>query len=348
MGRAQLYTMIQPHRLALLPALLRRPYASLATIPPSSSKLPPSTTASRSTSEAPRPPRQSKRAASHAFLLGPAPPPLPPTDPSRAEDKVLRAKPRTPGTRHLVRPLHAHLHAGRAHLPLTFALGGQARAGRNRHGRVTVRHRGGGHKRRARAVDFARAEPGEQVVMRVERDPGRSGHVALLRHERTGALSYVLAAQGMRAGDRVASFMAGVPRALLDEMGGRVDRGVLAARTCRRGNCLPLRLVPAGTQVYNVGTRPGFGGVFCRSAGTYATVVGRDESERAFRFVVVRLQSGEVRRVSKDACASIGVVSNPMWGQRQLGKAGRARWLGRRPTVRGVAMNACELSFGRP
>jgi ribosomal protein L2 len=185
------------------------------------------------------------------------------------------------------------------------------------------------------------------VVMRVERDPGRSGHVALLRHERSGALSYVLAAQGMRAGDRVASYMAGVPRSLLDEMGGRVDRGVLAAKTCRRGNCLPLRLVPAGTQVYNVGTRPGYGGVFCRSAGTYATVVGRDESEHAFRFMLVKLQSGEVRKVSKDACASVGVVSNPMWQQRQLGKAGRARWLGRRPTVRGVAMNACESTSAR-
>jgi ribosomal protein L2 len=208
---------------------------------------------------------------------------------------------------------------------------------------VTVRHRGGGHARRIRIVDFARSAPGEQVVQRIEYDPNRSAHVALLESRESGEKSYIVAAVGMREGQVVQSFRAGIPRSLMDEMGGRIDPGVLASRICVRGNCLPIRLVPPGTQVYNVGSDPNRGAVFCRSAGTYATVVGKDSSTREFRFMVVKLSSGEVRRVSKDACATIGVVSNPMWQFRQLGKAGRSRWLGKRPSVRGVAMNACEL-----
>jgi ribosomal protein L2 len=206
-----------------------------------------------------------------------------------------------------------------------------------------VRHRGGGHARRIRMVDFRRTEPGEHLVKRIEYDPNRSAHVALLANSETGARSYVVAAVGMRAGDMVQSYIPGIPRSLMDEMGGKIDQGLLASRICVRGNCLPIRLVPPGTQVHNVGSHPGRGAVFCRSAGTYATVVGKDQSTREFRFMVVKLSSGEVRRVSKDACATIGVVSNPMWQFRQLGKAGRSRWLNIRPSVRGLAMNACKL-----
>lgn len=150
----------------------------------------------------------------------------------------------------------------------------------------------------------------------------------------------------MRAGDVVQSYREGIPQDLLDVMGGIVDPGILAARTAHRGNCLPLHMIPVGTVIYNVGSRADKGAVFCRSAGTYAVITNKEEEStpgdgrRATGgFVHVRLQSGEVRRVNKDACATIGVASNPHHQDRQLGKAGRSRWLNIRPTVRGVAMN---------
>jgi Ribosomal Proteins L2, C-terminal domain len=152
----------------------------------------------------------------------------------------------------------------------------------------------------------------------------------------------MVAAEGMRAGDVVESYRAGIPKDLLASMGGVVDPGVLAARTAWRGNCLPLHMIPIGTVVYNVGSMTGKGAVFCRSAGTHAVVVSKDEntSKRGQSFVNVRLQSGEIRKVSRDACATIGVASNPNYQHTQLGKAGRKRWLNIRPTVRGLAMNA--------
>lgn len=212
-----------------------------------------------------------------------------------------------------------------------------------------VRHRGGGAKRRIRTVDFERWTPGPHLVERIEYDPGRSAHIALLSEQATGRKSYIVAADGMRAGDVVQSYRAGIPQELLDSMGGVIDPGILAARTAWRGNCLPMHMVPIGTQVYNVGSRPRGPAVFCRSAGTYATIVSKDEETRddgtkvtTGKYVSVRLQSGEVRKVSKDACATVGVASNILHHYRQLGKAGRSRWLNIRPTVRGVAMNACK------
>lgn len=126
-------------------------------------------------------------------------------------------------------------------------------------------------------------------------------------------------------------------------MGGVVDPGMLAAKTAWRGNCLPLHMIPIGTLIHAVGSSGRGPAVFCRSAGTYATVIAKDEKTES---VVLRLQSGEVRRVKKDACATVGVVSNPTWQHRQLGKAGRSRWLNIRPTVRGLAMNACDHPHG--
>lgn len=250
-------------------------------------------------------------------------------------------KPRTPGVRHLRRPINDHLWKGRPHAKLTFAKTGHGKGGRNSTGRITVRHRGGGHKRRIRTVDFSRMAPGRQTVDRVEYDPNRSAHIALLTHEKTKTKSYIVAAEGMRAGDTIQSYRAGIPGELLKSMGGVMDPGMLAAKTAFRGNCLPLHMVPLGTQVYNVGSTTGKGGVFCRSAGTFATVIAKDEAPNGkITDVIVRLQSGEVRKVSKDACATIGVASNPHHHFRQIGKAGRSRWLGIRPTVRGVAMNA--------
>lgn len=260
---------------------------------------------------------------------------------------ILRTyKPRTPGVRHLKRPINDHLWKGRPFLPLTFPKKGHGKGGRNVYGRITVRHRGGGAKRRIRTVDFERKRPGAHLVERIEYDPGRSAHIALLLEKATKRYSYVVAAEGLRAGDVVHSYRSGIPQDLLDSMGGVIDPGILAARTAFRGNCLPMHMIPVGTQIFCVGSSAKRGAVFCRSAGTSATVVNKNEETRddgtkimTGKYVEVRLQSGEVRRVSKDACATIGVASNIHHHYRQLGKAGRSRWLNIRPTVRGVAMN---------
>ncbi|RHZ74660.1 hypothetical protein CDV55_107283 [Aspergillus turcosus] len=283
--------------------------------------------------------------------------------------------PRTPGIRHLRRPVNDHLWKGRPVHKLTFPKRGQGKGGRNNTGRVTVRHRGGGHKRRIRIVDFARTAPGPHLVERIEHDPGRSAHIALVRSQETQKLSYILAAEGMRAGDVVQSYMSGIPEDLWKSMGGTVDPGVLAARTAWRGNCLPLHMIPVGTLIFNVGLRPGKGGQLCRSAGTYATVISKgsdtktranevetqedgtevqkplsqrekQKQERIAQHVTIRLQSGEVRLIHKDCCATVGVASNPNHQYRQLGKAGRSRWLNIRPTVRGLAMNAMDHPHG--
>ncbi|MCJ1223618.1 hypothetical protein MMC12_000261 [Toensbergia leucococca] len=210
-----------------------------------------------------------------------------------------------------------------------------------------VRHRGGGHKRRIRIVDFSRSKNGRQTVERIEYDPGRSAHIALVTHEQSGAKSYILASEGMRAGDVVESFREGLPQELIDSVGGVLDAGMIAAKTAWRGNCLPLHMIPVGTMIYNVGLRSGSRGQMCRSAGTYATIVSKnDENPRSARHIDVRLQSGEIRKVVRDACATIGTASNPLHNRAQLGKAGRSRWLGIRPTVRGLAMNACDHPHG--
>lgn len=274
---------------------------------------------------------------------------------AESQSSTIRTyKPRTPGVRHLRRPINDHLWKGRAFLPLTIPKKGHSKGGRNCHGRITVRHRGGGHKRRIRIVDFVRNRPGPHLVERIEYDPGRSAHIALLTEKATGRKSYVVAADGLRAGDVVHSYRSGIPQGLLNSMGGTIDPGILAAKTAFRGNCLPMHMIPVGTQVFCVGSAAKRGAVFCRSAGTYATVVNKDEETRADgvkivtgKYVEVRLQSGEVRKVSKQACATIGVASNVHHQYRQLGKAGRSRWLNIRPTVRGLAMNKGERSFNR-
>ncbi|PQE06460.1 50S ribosomal L2 protein [Rutstroemia sp. NJR-2017a WRK4] len=275
-------------------------------------------------------------------------PPATPEDSGSGAFAMRTYKPRTPGVRHLKRPINDHLWKGRPFLPLTFAKTGHGKGGRNNSGRVTVRHRGGGHKRRIRTVDFNRMTPGKHTVERIEHDPGRSAHIALLNEDATGRKSYIIAAEGMRAGDVVQSYRAGIPKDLLASMGGYVDPGVLASKTAWRGNCLPLHMIPIGTMVYNVGSSRGRGAVFCRSAGTYAVVVSKDDESGTGKpqYVTVRLQSGEVRKVSREACATVGVASNPNYQHRQLGKAGRKRWLNIRPTVRGLAMNAADHPHG--
>ncbi|KAG6078696.1 hypothetical protein E4U30_006096 [Claviceps sp. LM220 group G6] len=273
---------------------------------------------------------------------------------TRSTSSILRTyKPRTPGTRHLRRPVNDHLWKGRPHLPLTFPKKGQGKGGRNSTGRITVRHRGGGVKTRIRIVDFERRRPGAHLVERIEYDPGRSAHIALVTERSTGRKTYILAAEGMRTGDIVHSYRTGIPQDLLDSMGGVVDPGILAAKTAFPGNCLPMHMIPVGTKVFAVGSSARRGAVFCRSAGTSATVVNKNEEMQADgtkmmtgKYVEVRLQSGETRRVNKNACATIGVASNQHHHYRQLGKAGRSRWLNIRPTVRGVAMNRVDHPHG--
>lgn len=289
--------------------------------------------------------------------------------------KVRRPKPRTPGLRHVVRPINDHLWKGRPHHKLTIPKKGHGKGGRNNTGHITVRHRGGGHKRRIRILDWVRESQTEQYVERIEHDPNRSAHIALLNDTKTNQKTYIVAAEGMREGDTLQSFRQGVPQRILDSMGGVVDPGMLAARTAWRGNHLPLHMIPMGTPIYNIAIKKDGSGVFCRSAGTHAFIVGKGEDavqrelvkmranagdspeaelsqlqmeqlEKASQFVNVKLSSGEVRIIHKDACATVGVASNPNHHLRQLGKAGRSRWLGIRPTVRGLAMNAMDHPHG--
>ena len=270
----------------------------------------------------------------------------PPTRRAAGNFQMQTYKPRTPGVRHLKRPINDHLWKGKPYAKLTYAKIGHGKGGRNNTGRVVMRHRGGGARRRIRTVDFKRDEPGKHIVERIEYDPNRSAHLALVENVATQRKSYIIAAEGMRAGDTIESFRAGIPKSLLASMGGVVDPGMLAAKTAFRGNCLPMKMVPMGTQVFNVGSTTNKGAVFCRSAGTHATVIAKNDVNGIIRDVTVRLQSGEVRRVSAEACATIGVASNPHWQFRQLGKAGRSRNLNIRPTVRGLAMNAADHAHG--
>jgi len=192
--------------------------------------------------------------------------------------------------------------------------------GRNNLGRLTARRRGGGHKRLYRMVDFKRRKfdvPAK--VARLEYDPNRSAFIALIEYE-DGEQSYILAPQRLAVGDMVVS-------------GQRAD--------IKPGNAMPLSSIPVGTIVHNVEMKPGKGGQIARAAGTYVQLVGRDSG-----YALLRLGSGEVRMVRAECMASIGAVSNPDQANTKLGKAGRKRWLGKRPAVRGVAMNPVDHPHG--
>ncbi|CCE89712.1 mitochondrial 54S ribosomal protein uL2m TDEL_0A03800 [Torulaspora delbrueckii] len=260
---------------------------------------------------------------------------------SKEITQMKKLKPVSPGLRWWRTPIYPYLYKGRPVRALTEAKRGKG--GRNHSGRITVRHRGGGHKRRIRLVDFTRTDPGQQTVQRIEYDPGRTSHIALLKNNQTGKLSYIIACDGLRAGDVVESYRQGIPEDLLREMGGKVDPAILSVRTAQRGNCLPISMIPIGSIVHNVGITPVGPAKFCRAAGTYARIISKTPEKKK---AIVRLQSGEHRYVSLEACATIGIVSNIDHQNRSLGKAGRSRWLGIRPTVRGVAMNKCDHPHG--
>ncbi|CAN6603169.1 large ribosomal subunit protein uL2m [Trichomonascus vanleenenianus] len=255
--------------------------------------------------------------------------------------KMKKLKPISPSMRWYRRPIYPYLHKGSPVRQLTIPK--KKRGGRNHHGRITVRHQGGGHKRRIRIIDFFRVEGGEHTVQRIEYDPNRSSHIALLKNNETGGLSYIAACVGMRAGDVVESFRKGIPQRIMDKMGGETDPSILASHIARKGNCLPLRNIPLGTVIHNIGITRNGPAKFCRAAGTYGRLYEKHEHNNR---AVVRLKSGEYRYVALDACATVGIVSNPAHQHRMLGKAGRARNLGIRPTVRGLAMNNVDHPHG--
>jgi large subunit ribosomal protein L2 len=227
-------------------------------------------------------------------------------------------KPTTPSQRQLVIVDRSELWKGKPVKELTEGL--RSQGGRNNTGRVTMRHRGGGHKQRYRLVDFKRTK-GDMpaTVERLEYDPNRTAFIALVRYQ-DGELSYILAPQRLKAGDVVVS-------------GDKVD--------VKPGNAMPLKNIPVGTIVHNVELRPGKGGQLARAGGTYVQLVGRDSG-----YALLRLASGEVRMVRGECMASIGAVSNPDHQNIVIAKAGRSRWLGRRPSVRGVAMNPIDHPHG--
>ena len=226
--------------------------------------------------------------------------------------------PVTPGRRGLVLVNRSELWKGKPVKNLTEGLTGKG--GRNNAGRITARRRGGGHKRRYRLVDFKRRKfdvPAK--VVRLEYDPNRTAFIALLEYE-DGEQGYILAPQRIGAGDTVIS-------------GAKAD--------IKPGNAMPLGAIPIGTIVHNVEMKPGKGGQIARSAGTYVQLVGRDAG-----YALLRLSSGEVRMVRAECMATVGAVSNPDQANIKLGKAGRKRWLGKRPAVRGVAMNPIDHPHG--
>ena len=227
-------------------------------------------------------------------------------------------KPTTPGQRQLVLVDRRGLHKG---APVKALTRGQKRpAGRNNLGRIVVRWQGGGHKQSYRTIDFKRAKHDQPAtVQRLEYDPNRTSFIALLKYK-DGELAYIIAPQRLAEGDVVVS-------------GDRVD--------VKPGNAMPLSSVPVGTIVHNIEMKPGKGGQIARAAGTYAQYLGRDAG-----YALLRLNSGEVRRVRLECKATVGAVSNPDHMNEVLGKAGRNVWRNRRPSVRGTAMNPIDHPHG--
>jgi large subunit ribosomal protein L2 len=231
---------------------------------------------------------------------------------------LKKFNPVTPGRRGLVLVNRAGLWKGKPVKTLTEGL--SKKGGRNNNGRITARRRGGGHKRLYRVIDFKRRKfdvPAQ--VARLEYDPNRTAFIALIEYQ-DGELGYILAPQRLEVGDTVIA-------------SERAD--------IKPGNAMPLASIPVGTIVHNVEMKPGKGGQIARSAGTYVQLVGRDAG-----YALLRLGSGEVRMVRAECMASIGAVSNPDQANIKLGKAGRRRWLGKRPSVRGVAMNPVDHPHG--
>jgi len=231
---------------------------------------------------------------------------------------IRKYKPTTPGRRGMTASTFEEVTRDRPEKSLVAK--GRNRAGRNTHGRVTARHQGGGNKRRYRTIDFRRDKDGVPAkVAHIEYDPNRTARIALL-HYLDGEKRYILAPQGLEVGDTVVS-------------GEGAD--------VRPGNSLALRNIPVGTTLHAVELKPGAGARMARSAGTSVQLMAKEG-----RYATVRLPSGETRLVEATCRATVGVVGNPEHELVQQGKAGRNRWLGKRPSVRGVAMNPVDHPLG--
>lgn len=227
-------------------------------------------------------------------------------------------RPTSAGLRHLVIVDRSHLWKGK---PVKVLTEGKSRTGgRNNGGRITSRHIGGGHKQNFRKIDFRRRKSDvAATVERLEYDPNRTAFIALIKYD-DGEMAYILAPQRLSPGDQVVS-------------GAKVD--------VKPGNAMPLSSMPVGTIIHNVELKPGKGGQLARSAGAYAQLVGRDAG-----WAILKLGSGETRRVRAECMASVGAVSNPDHTNIVIGKAGRARWKGKRPQTRGIAMNPVDHPNG--
>lgn len=231
---------------------------------------------------------------------------------------VIKTKPTSPGRRHLVKVVNKDLHKGAPHAPLLESK--SKTGGRNNNGRITTRHIGGGHRQHYRIVDFKRDKDGVVgVVERLEYDPNRSAHIALIKYL-DGERRYIIAPKGLVAGDRIQSGM---------------DAPIKA------GNTMPLRNMPLGATLHCVELKPGKGAQIARSAGASVQLVAREGA-----YATLRLRSGEIRKVLVDCRATLGEVGNSEHSLRVLGKAGASRWRGVRPTVRGMAMNPVDHPHG--
>lgn len=231
---------------------------------------------------------------------------------------LAKLKPTSPGRRGTVRIVNREVHKGAPYKPLVESK--KSIDGRNNDGRITVRHRGGGHKRKYRVVDFRRDKDGVPAkVERIEYDPNRSAHLALLLYA-DGERRYILAPKGV-------------------QVGGSIRSGSEAP--IAPGNAMPLRSIPVGSVVHNIELKRGKGGQLGRAAGSAVQYLGREGN-----YAQLRLRSGEVRRVHLDCRATLGEVGNPENSLRKLGKAGAQRWRGVRPTVRGVSMNPVDHPHG--
>ena len=231
---------------------------------------------------------------------------------------VVKSKPTSPGRRFQVRVVSKDLHTGE---PVKSLVEKKSKTGgRNNLGRITTRHRGGGHKQRYRAIDFKRNKDGiPATVERLEYDPNRTAHLALLKYA-DGERRYIIAPKGVKANDAI--------------MSG-------SQSPIKPGNTLPLRSIPVGTVVHCIELKPGKGAQIARSAGAAVQLVAREGAH-----ATLRLRSGEMRKVLSDCRATIGEVGNSEHNLRKLGKAGASRWRGVKPTVRGVAMNPIDHPHG--
>lgn len=231
---------------------------------------------------------------------------------------LVKAKPTSPGRRFVVKVVNDELHKGKPHKSL---LSPKKRInGRNNQGRITVRHRGGGQKRHYRQVDFKRDKEGiVGIVERLEYDPNRSAHLALVLYK-DGERRYIIASKGLSKGSEVVSG---------------------ESAPIKPGNCLPLQNIPLGSTIHCLELKPGRGAQCIRSAGTSAQLAAREGM-----YAIIRMRSGEMRKVLVNCRACIGEVSNAENNLRSLGKAGASRWRGKRPTVRGVVMNPVDHPHG--